>query len=168
MNEKMCDALNSQLNNEYYSAYLYLSMSAYCSSLGLDGFAHWFRFQYDEEILHAMKLYSFIEDRGGRVHLQAIQEPPKDFASPVAVFEQSYEHEQFITRCINDLVDLAVEEKDHTTNTFLSWYLSEQVEEESNVSAIVAKLKFVGDDGRALLMIDSELASRQASTAAAE
>jgi ferritin len=153
-------ALNGQLNKEIYSAYLYMSMSAYSSYSGLKGFANWFMVQYQEEMSHAMKFYGYINDQGGRVKLAAIDQPPTEFTSLLEMFEKTLAHEQFVTRSINELVDLAIAEKDHATNIFLQWYVTEQIEEEGNDNDIIAKLKLVGEDGNGLLMLDKELAMR--------
>ena len=160
LSENMEAALNKQLNNELYSAYLYLSMSAYSTSIGLRGFANWFMVQYQEEMVHAMKFYNYILDQGGRVKLMAIAQPMAEFKSPLDMFEKTLQHEKFITKCINDLVDLAIAGKDHATNIFLQWYVTEQIEEEGNDNDIIAKLKLVGEEGSGLLMIDKELAMR--------
>ena len=161
LGEKMLDALNKQVNNEMYSAYLYMSMSAYSTYIGLKGFANWFMVQYQEEMVHAMKIYNYTNDQGGQVKLMAIVQPPTEFASPRDMFVKTLEHEKFITKCINDLVDLAMEEKDHATNIFLQWFVTEQIEEEANDNEVISKFKLVGESGNALLMIDKELAARQ-------
>ena len=153
-------ALNEQLNKEIYSAYLYLSMSAYCTHIGLKGVANWFMVQYQEEMMHAMKIYDYINNQGGQVKLMAIDAPPTEFESPLDMFKKTLKHEKFITKCINDLVDLAIKEKDHATNIFLQWFVTEQIEEEANDNDILAKLKLVGKKGDALLMLDKELAAR--------
>jgi ferritin len=158
--EKMAEALNKQLNNEIYSAYLYLSMSAHSTFIGLKGFANWFMVQYQEEMVHAMKIYDYINAQGGQVKLMAIAQPPTQFGSPLNMFEKTLQHEKFITKSINDLVDLAIEEKAHATNIFLQWFVTEQVEEEANDNEIIAKLKLVGKEGNGLFMIDKELAAR--------
>jgi len=119
-------ALNDQINAEFYSAYLYLSMMAYFESVNLAGFATWMKAQTQEEIMHAMKMYDFVNERGGRVILQAIEAPPAEWDSPLAAFEAAYAHEQIVTGRINDLVNLAIEEKDHATNAFLQWFVNEQ------------------------------------------
>ena len=160
LSEKMQDALNTQLNKEMYSAYLYMAMSAYSSYTGLKGFANWFMVQYQEEMLHAMKIYGYINDQGGQVKLMAIEQPAIKFESPMDMFEKTLAHEKFITKSINELVDLAIAEKDHATNIFLQWYVTEQIEEEGNDNEIIAKLKLVGEDGNGLLMVDKELAIR--------
>ena len=160
LSEKMEAALNKQLNNELYSAYLYLSMSAYSTYIGLKGFANWFMVQYQEEMVHAMKFSNYILDQGGQVKLMAIAQPMTEFKSPLDMFEKTLQHEKFITKCINDLVDLTIGEKDHATNIFLQWFVTEQIEEESNDNEIIAKLKLVGEEGPGLFMIDKELATR--------
>ncbi|RZN44050.1 MAG: ferritin [Methanophagales archaeon ANME-1-THS] len=160
LSEKMEAALNKQLNNELYSAYLYLSMSAYSTSIGLKGFAQWFLVQYQEETVHAMKFYKYILDQGSQVKLMAIAQPMTEFKSPLDMFEKTLQHEKFITQCINDLVDFALAEKDQATEIFLQWFVTEQIEEEGNDHEIIGKLKLVGDQGPALLMLDRELATR--------
>jgi len=160
LSKKMADALNDQMNKEIYSAYLYMSMSAYSSYLGLKGFANWFMVQYQEEMAHAMKFYGYIIDQGEQVKLKAIEQPPTEFKSPMDMFEKTLKHEQFVTKCINDLVNLAIKEKDHATNIFLQWYVTEQIEEEGNDNDIIGKLKLVGDKGDGLFMLDKELAAR--------
>ena len=160
LSEKMADVLNKQLNNEIYSAYLYLSMSAHSTFIGLKGFANWFMVQYQEEMVHAMKIYDYVNNQGGQVKLMAIAQPPTEFGTPLDMFEKTLEHEKFITKYINDLVNLAIEEKDHATNIFLQWYITEQIEEEANDNEIISKLKLVGNEGNGLFMIDQELAAR--------
>lgn len=160
ISEKMTEELNEQVNREMYSAYLYMSMSAYCNSIGLKGFANWFMVQYHEEMVHAMKLYEYILRQGGRVHLKLLAEPPVDFSSPLDMFEKTLEHERFITRSINERMDLAISERDHATQIFLQWYVNEQVEEEENDNDIIAQLKLIGDNPQGLLMLDRELAAR--------
>ena len=160
LNKRMVKALNKQINNELYSAYLYLSMSAHSTFIGMKGFANWFMVQYQEEMTHAMKIYDYVNDQGGQVKLMAVAEPPAEFGSPLDMFEKTLKHERFITKCINDLVDLAVKEKDHATNIFLQWFVTEQIEEEANDNDIISKLKLVGKEGNGLFMIDKELAAR--------
>jgi ferritin len=156
----MQEALNKHANAEFYSSYLYLSMSAYLQSLNLAGFAHWMRVQAQEELAHAMKFYDHVIERGGRVTLQAVEAPQHQWDSPLAAFEDAYRHEQKVTSLINQLVDEAVQTKDHATNGFLQWFVSEQVEEEASVDAIVQKLKLVGDSPGGLFMIDHRLGER--------
>ena len=151
------DAMNEQIKNEFYSAYQYLSMAAYCESVNLPGFAHWMRAQSREELEHAMKFYDFILDRNGRVVLQAIDQPVVEFGSPLEVFEQVLEHEQKVTAMINELYGLAVRENDYASQTFLQWFVTEQVEEEKNAGDVVETLKMVGDTSEALFLLDREL-----------
>lgn len=160
ISKQMEEALNEQVNKEFYSAYLYLAMSAYCNTIGLPGFANWMRMQYEEESLHVTKMYDYILGQGGEVHLKTIQEPPKQYGTPLEIFEETLEHEQYVTRMIHELMHLAVEEKDYATQTFLQWYVTEQVEEEANVNDILAPLRMVGEDKGGLMMIDQQLSSR--------
>jgi ferritin len=159
MNKKVLKAINAQVKEEIFSAYLYLSMSAYCSSLTLDGFANWFMVQYKEEMDHAMGIYQFILDRGDEVELQAIAQPAKDFKIKT-IFAEALKHEEFITGKIHSLYELAQKEKDYPLENFLRWYVEEQVEEEANANALVDKMKRVGNDNKALMMFDQELAAR--------
>jgi len=158
--KKMEKAINEQINAELYSAYLYLSMVAYFESVNLAGCATWMRAQTQEEIVHAMKMYDFINERGGRVILKAIETPPSEWDSALAAFEAAYAHEQIVTGRINDLVNLAVEEKDHATNAFLQWFVNEQVEEETSADNVVQNLKMAQDAPGALFMLDRELGQR--------
>jgi ferritin len=160
LNATVQQALNDQVQKELHSAYIYLSMAAYFEAENLPGAAHWMRSQAGEEQEHAMKIFDFIQDRGGRVTLQAIDAPPATFASPLAVFEASYAHEQKVTKSIHDLYALAVKEADYPTQVMLQWFIDEQVEEEKNASAIMAQLQMVGDSPAALFMIDRQLAAR--------
>ncbi len=160
LSEKMSRALNKQINAEMYSAYLYLSMAAYFESVSLSGFAKWMEMQTMEEMSHAKKMYDFVNERGGRVILETIEQPKTEWSSPLEAFEDAYKHEQYVTSLINSLVDLALEEKDHATNNFLQWFVAEQVEEEASADAIVQKLKLVGGKGNAIFMMDRELGQR--------
>ncbi|MDZ7859378.1 MAG: ferritin [Candidatus Krumholzibacteriota bacterium] len=160
LSEKMREALSEQINKEMYSAYLYLSMSSYLDSEGLKGFSNWYFIQYREETDHAMRIYDYIQEQGLRVKLKAIEEPPSDFGTPLEVVEKTLEHEKFVTGLINNLMDLAIQEKDHATRIFLQWFVSEQIEEESSVSDILDKLKLAGEKGNGLFMIDKELMAR--------
>ena len=153
-------ALNEQVNAELYSAYLYLSMEAYCKSLNLNGFANWMRVQTQEEVAHAMKIYDFVNERNGRVILKTIEGPQTKWESPLAVFQAVYKHEQKVTNLINKLVDLAIKEKDHATNAFLQWFVNEQVEEEASADAIVQQLKMMKDAPGGIYMLDRELGQR--------
>ncbi len=154
------DAMNEQMKNEFYAAYQYLSMAAYCESENLPGFAHWMRAQAQEETVHAMKFYDFILDRNGRVVLGAIEGPLVEFGSPLEVFERALEHEQRVTAMINDLYGLAVRESDYASQTFLQWFVTEQVEEEKNAGDVVETLRMVGDKSEALFLLDRELGRR--------
>jgi ferritin len=158
--EKMTQALNEQVNREMYSAYLYMSMSAHCNQVGLKGFANWFMVQYHEEMLHAMKIYEYIQRQGAPIALAAIQAPPAAYESPLDLFTKTLAHEQFITRSINDLMELAIAEKDHASQIFLEWYVNEQVEEEENDNDIIAQLNLIKDNPQGLMMLDRELAGR--------
>jgi len=160
LSKKMEKALNEQINAELYSAYLYLSMSAWFESQNLAGFAGWMRIQHREETAHAMKFFKFVAERRGRVVLKAIEEPGKDWKSPLAAFEAAFEHEQYITGRIGDLVDLANDEKDHAANAFLQWFVNEQVEEEASADSIVQKLKMAEKAPGAMLMLDQALGQR--------
>ena len=160
ISEKMQAAINAQINAELYSAYLYLSMSAYYQSLNLPGFANWMHVQAQEELVHADLFFNFMHARGGRVKVEPVAGPPVEWSSPPAPFEDAYQHEVGVTKRINALVSLALEERDYATNTFLDWFVNEQVEEEASADAVVRQLKLIGDDRSALFMIDRELAAR--------
>ena len=156
----MQSALNAQVNAEYYSSYLYLSMAAYCEEINLKGFANWFRVQVQEEMLHTMKFFEFILDRRGKVELKSIDGPPTKWEQPQAIFDASLEHEQSVSQRINKLADLAVKESDHATHAFLEWFITEQVEEEASVDQIVQQLRLNNNNPAGLFMIDRELAQR--------
>lgn len=162
LSKKVEKALNEQLNAEMYSSYLYLSMNAYFKSTNLDGFANWMYAQAQEELMHAMKFYDFINQRGGRVVLSRIDSPPVEWDSPQAVFEETLKHEQKVTGLINALVETALSENDHATNIFLQWFVTEQVEEEDSVGSVLEQLKFLGGAKGGLFMMDRELAKRGA------
>ena len=154
------DALNEQIKNELYSAYLYLSMSAYFERINLPGSARWMRLQSQEETSHAMKFFDHLNDRGGTVVLQAIDQPPSEFKSPLEMFQQALAHEQKVTGMINKLYALAVKENDYPAQVELQWFVTEQVEEEKNATQIVELLKMVGEHSPSLLMIDRQLGAR--------
>ena len=158
--DKLQEALNRQLNWELYSSYIYLSMSAYFESIGLAGSAGWMRVQAQEEVVHVMKFFTYINERGGRVLMQPIDGPSTEWASLLDAFTDAYKHEQGVTARINDLVDMALEEKDHPTNNFLQWFVAEQVEEEASVGDVIQKLKLVGEASGGLFMLDRELGAR--------
>lgn len=160
ISKKMQEALNGQLNAELYSSYLYLSMAAYFLSLNMGGFANWMQVQAQEEDMHAMKFYNFINERGGRVVLKAIDGPPTEWDSPLATFEAVLEHEQKVTGLINDLVELALAEHDHATNIFLQWFVTEQVEEEDSANDVIQQIKMIGEAEGGLFMLDRELGQR--------
>lgn len=160
INEKMEKAFNDQINKELYSEYLYLAMKSYFVELNLQGFVNWFDVQVQEEHAHAMGMYDYVLERGGKVELFAIDKPEVEGKTPLEVFEQVLKHEEFVTSRINALMDVAEEGKDRAALSFLDWYLKEQVEEESNVGGVLATLKLIGDDKKALLMLDKELATR--------
>lgn len=160
LSAKMVKSINHQINREHYSAYLYLSMAAYAAAEGLNGFANWFTVQMKEEMFHAEKMFNYVNQQGGRVLLEAIEQPPADFSSIFDLFEKTLEHEKRVTAMIKNLVKLAREEDDYATESFLQWYVTEQVEEEANPAELIQKLKYIGKDGRGLLMIDKDLAAR--------
>ena len=156
----MIRKLNEQIQKEVFSAYFYLAMQAYFTSQNLDGFANFFRVQIQEERDHALAFFNYLGKIGGRVVLEAIQQPQNDFASPQEIFEIALKHEQYITQSIYDLMDTAVEIKDHTTRIFLQWFITEQSEEEENMSRVLNKLKLIKEDGAGLFMLDNQLAQR--------
>jgi ferritin len=160
LSQKMEQALNQQFNAELYSAYLYLSMAAYFHSINLTGFANWMIVQNLEETMHGMKFYNFINERGGRINLQQINAPATAWNSPLEVFEETLKHEEKVTGLINNLVDMAIAERDHASNAFLQWFIIEQVEEEASVNEILQNLKLAGNDPHALFMLDRELGTR--------
>jgi ferritin len=160
LDKEMEAAINKQLNAEIYSSYLYLSMEAYFETIDLSGFARWMRAQAKEELDHAMKFYDYLVTRGARVTLTAIETPPTEWESTLAVFDHVYKHEQLVTGLINKLVDLSISLSDHATNNFLQWYVAEQVEEEESASGVLQKVKLAGEDSSALLMLDQELGQR--------
>jgi ferritin len=160
LSNKMEAAINQQINAEMYSSYLYLSMATYFESTSLEGMSNWMRQQAQEEMFHGMKMFDFVCERGGRVTLMAIDEPPSEWSSVLDVFENVLAHEQKVTGLINDLVNLALDERDHATNIFLQWFVSEQVEEEDTAGGLVDKLKLIGNDANGLFMLDTELGNR--------
>ncbi|NLO01029.1 MAG: ferritin [Bacteroidales bacterium] len=163
LKEKVLKALNEQINAEQYSAFLYLSMSAWLEEKGLPGFANWMYVQYQEELTHANKLFKYVNERGGRVELKGIDQMPVEFESVKSVAEMTLEHEQHVTALINNLVDVATEERDHATISFLTWFVDEQVEEEANATEILDNLKLIEGEGKGngLFMIDRELRQRK-------
>lgn len=158
--ESLAKAINQQINEELYSAYLYASMRAYFESLNLKGFAHWLKIQVQEELFHARKFENYLYERGGRVELYAIKEPVKEWASPLEAFEAVYNHERHITQCIDKLAELAEKEQDRATRMFLDWYINEQVEEEANAEEILSKIKLTKDAPGGIYWLDKELSQR--------
>ncbi|MFW6040284.1 MAG: ferritin [Thermoplasmatota archaeon] len=161
LKENIEEAINEQINAELYSAYLYLAMAADFAEKGLDGFKHWMRLQADEEVEHAMRFFDYLNSRGGRVKLSAVDKPKNEWESSIEAFEDAYEHEQKVTRMINDLADLAEKEKDRATLNMLQWFIDEQVEEEESAEEIVTKLRMIGDNVSGLMMLDSKLGERE-------
>jgi ferritin len=161
MDKKLQEAFCEQLKNELYSAYLYLAMSAYFESKNLPGFGHWMKVQTKEELGHGMKFFSFLVDRNARVALQAIPQPERDYASPLEVFEETLGHEKKVTGLINQLYELSIEVNDNASSVFLQWFITEQIDEEKNATAIVETIKMIKPDSAALIMLDRELAKRE-------
>ncbi len=160
LSPKLEHELNKQVNAELYSAYLYLSMSAYLETINLSGFANWTKIQFEEEQSHAMKLYEYIISRGGKIVLEQIDKPKNKWTGIINVFEEILIHEQLITSLINNLADVAITEKDHATGNMLQWFINEQVEEESNVSEVLDQLKLIEGKGSGLFMLDREAKQR--------
>ena len=158
--EKMEKAFLDQINKELYSEYLYLSMKAYFASLNLNGFVNWMNIQVQEEHAHAMGMFDYVLERGGKIELEAIAKPDTNWESPLAVFKQVLKHEEYVTSRINALMDVAEEVKDRAAIIFLNWYLKEQVEEEASAGGVLAQLELIGDDKNALFALDKELAQR--------
>ena len=161
LKDKIQNALNEQMNMEFYSANLYLAMSAWLNTRSLKGMAHWMRLQATEEQEHGMRFFDFIQDRGGNAIISAIDAPENNWDSRLQLFEAAWKHECHISNLINEIADLAVKEKDFATQSFLQWFITEQIEEESTVLDIVERLKLVGDNGAALFMLEAELGKRQ-------
>lgn len=158
----MQDAINLQINAEIYSSYLYLSMSAFAVSVNLKGFAHWLKVQSGEETKHAMKLYDHLLDRGGKVELAPIKQPPVHFQNMLDIFGQTYEHEKKVTGLINKLYETALKENDYPAQVLLQWFINEQVEEEASANEILEKLQLLGEKATgSLLYIDKELKKRE-------
>lgn len=158
ISKEMQEALNNQISNEYFSSYTYLSMSAYCESMNMQGFAAWVRRQSTEELEHALKIFDYVLDRSGKVTLKAIEQPASKFSSLLKMFQQVVEHEREVTGMINKLYELAINEGDHATAVEMQWFITEQVEEEKNALNLVEKLKLAGDNSSALLILDRQLA----------
>jgi len=160
LSSKLEDALNNQMNNEFYAEFEYLSMAAYFHAMDLDGIANYFHVQAEEEHFHAMKIYNFINNKAGKIKLKAIKEPTVDFSSSIGVFEQALEHEKQVTRSINNLMDEAIKENDHAVNSFLRWYVDEQVEEEALATKSLNRMRITEGKGEGLLILDQEFSQR--------
>lgn len=160
IDKKLENAFNDQINKEFYSAYLYLAMKTYFEEMNLKGFVNWFDIQVQEERAHGMGMYDYVHERGGSVVLEAIDKPEVKGSTPLEIFEQVLEHEQYVTSRINALMDVADEVKDRAALSFLNWYIKEQVEEEASVGGVLDTLKLIGDDKKALLLLDKDLATR--------
>lgn len=160
INEKVAKVLIEQVNKELYSAYLYLSMSAHFSDIGLLGFANWMRIQAQEEQAHAMLIYDFLIDRGEKVVLSAIDAPQSKWNNSLEVMEEVLKHEMYVTELINNIVTVAESVRDRATMSYMNWFVDEQVEEEANAQDIISKLKLIGDDKSALYLLDKDLSAR--------
>lgn len=158
--KEVLDALNAQINAESYSAYMYLSMAAYFENMGLSGFANWMKVQYQEESAHALKFFNYVVDRGGKVELKAVEQVPVEFDGIVDVYEKTLIHEVHVTDLINNLMNVAVKANDHAAQSFLKWFVDEQVEEEANVEKILSTLKLINGQGNGIFMMDRELGQR--------
>jgi ferritin len=160
LSEKMQEELNDQMKWEFYSSFLYLAMAGYFKSKSLDGFANWMIIQAQEENAHAMMFFNYIDEAGGRPYIRAFDQMENEYESAIDVFKQTVEHEKLVTKRINDLMDLAIEEKDHATCNFIDWFVKEQVEEVAEPTKILDQLEMVKGENRALLMLDRELGQR--------
>ena len=160
ISEKLQEAFNDQINKEFYSEYLYLAMKVYFQELNLQGFVNWFDVQVQEEHAHAMGMVNYLNDRGGKIDLRAIEKPVVEGNTPLEVFEHVLRHEEYVTSRINHVMDVAEEVKDRAAMHLLDWYIKEQVEEEASVGGVLATLRLIGDDKKALLMLDKDLAAR--------
>lgn len=158
--QRIQDAFNEQTNAEIYSSYMYFSMASWFDSISLTGFSHWLRVQALEELTHVQKISGFLNERGGRAIMKAVQAPPSDWASPLACFEEIHAHECKVTELINNLMDITLEERDHASVSFLKWFVDEQIEEEANTDAVVQKLKLVEGNKGGLFMLDREMDAR--------
>ena len=166
LNKKIEEALNAQINAEMWSAYLYLSMAAFCHANGNPGMGHWFEVQFQEEQDHAKILFNYVIQRNGNVDLKAIKEVPTTWESVLDVFESTLKHEQTVTALINNLFALTTQENDYATQSMLKWFIDEQVEEEENATNIIDNLKMIKDNGYGLYMLDKELGARTYTQAA--
>ena len=160
LSEKMEAAINAQINAELYSSYLYVAMGMYFQAIDMSGAATWMDAQAQEELAHAKRLMDYVNERGGRVVLEAIEKPPVEWSSCLDAFEQALAHEKKVSSLINRLVSLARDEQDHMTDNFLQWFVAEQVEEEASAGEVARKLRLVGDSGSGAFMIDNQLGTR--------
>jgi ferritin len=160
LSQKMQNLMNAQIKNELDSAYLYLAMAAYFEAENWDGMGKWMKVQTQEEVNHAMKFYSHLQERDSRVKLAGLSEPKFEWKSPLDVFKAAYAHEQFVSGTINNLMKLAVEENDYASQGFLQWFVNEQVEEEAAALKVVQMLEKIGDSGNGLVMLDHQLGAR--------
>lgn len=160
ISKKVEAILNKQINAEFWSAYFYLSMSNYCTANGMPGFANWMKVQFQEETSHAIKLLNFVNERGGRVLLEAIAEVETDWNGILEIYEETLKHEEKVTEMINECVNVAISEKDHASVNFLQWFVNEQVEEEATVNEIIDQLKMFNCEGNALYLMDKEFKAR--------
>ena len=160
LSEKLHNALNDQMNYEFYSAHAYLAMAAYCTDESYDGFANFFLVQAEEERYHAMKFYTFLSNLGYRAKIDGFHSPGNEFTSVLDAFKKALEHEKEVTRRIYDLSDIALDEREHATMAFLKWFIDEQVEEESTFDTLIAKISRIENDSNAIFMLDAELAGR--------
>jgi ferritin len=160
LDPRMAAAINDQINYEYYSAFIYLSMSAQFAALGLPGGANWMNVQFQEELGHAMKFFTYVTERGARVELTAIEAPMREWPDALSMFETALEHEQKVTARINKLADLALELKDHATHNVLQWFIAEQVEEEANAEEMIQKIKLTSNAPGGMFQLDNQMAAR--------
>ncbi|MGL1894708.1 MAG: ferritin [Spirochaetaceae bacterium] len=158
--DKMVNSLNKQMNREYFSSFFYLSMASYAEQIGFKGSAKWFKIQHHEENYHAMKFYEYLQSRGGKIEYLDIEKPEQEFKSMQDLFTKTLKHEENVTKLINNLMDIAVEEKDHASQIFLQWFITEQVEEEENVNDILTQINLIAEDVRGLMNLDKELGQR--------
>ena len=168
LSERMLETLNKQINYEFFAAYSYLALTAYFEDTDLKGFAHWMRLQHEEELVHAYKVFDFVNDRGGRVTLAALDTPQASWDSPLEALAFALEMERQNSQHIYAVVDIAMEERDHATHAFMQWFVNEQVEEEALASDMLQQLRLVGDNNNGLFLMDRELGQRQPGNAGAD
>ena len=161
LNEKVSELLNTQINKEFYSAYLYLSFSNYFSDEGLDGFANWYNVQAQEERDHAMLFVQYMQNNDAKITFEAIDKPDSEFSSHIEVLEAGLKHERYVTGLINNIYGAAYDIKDFRTMQFLDWFIDEQAEEEENALALIEKFELLGKEGQGLYLLDKELGKRE-------